>query len=161
MLRLIIYIFLLHNLVVFGQKSNAVKKAENFITNHPPPNGIQIGDRIYMDETEIANIHYLEYLFRLKKDSSELVYNQALPYHHALTWSAIPRDSLNVLKQYQEDQYLRNPTFRFFPVVGITKNQAIEYAHWRSKIVSQTINDKLKEEKKTFRLYYKFRLIDI
>src|SRR6476661_4294651 len=33
----------------------------------------------YMDETEIANIHWLEYLFYIKRDSSEEFYKAALP----------------------------------------------------------------------------------
>ncbi|HNP94407.1 MAG TPA: SUMF1/EgtB/PvdO family nonheme iron enzyme, partial [Cyclobacteriaceae bacterium] len=33
----------------------------------------------YMDETEIANIHWLEYLHYLAKDSTQEVYSAALP----------------------------------------------------------------------------------
>ena len=33
----------------------------------------------YMDETEMANIHYLEYLNAIQRDSSEEVYQKALP----------------------------------------------------------------------------------
>src|SRR3954462_3588152 len=33
----------------------------------------------YMDETEVANIHWLEYLFYVKRDSSQEFYESALP----------------------------------------------------------------------------------
>ena len=33
----------------------------------------------YMDETEVANVHYLEYLNAVQRDSSEEFYRRALP----------------------------------------------------------------------------------
>src|SRR6476661_3456457 len=39
----------------------------------------------YMDEAEVANIHWLEYLFFIKKDSSEEFYKSALP--DTLVWA--------------------------------------------------------------------------
>ncbi len=153
---LIFTIFLIQYQVVAQEKFST--ETLKLISKYPPPNGILLEKNLYMDETEIANIHYLEYLFRLKMDSSELVYNQALPYNHDLTWSLIPKDSFNIIKFYQEDRYLRYPGFRYFPVVGITRLQAVHYANWRSEIVTKTINDKLSKEKKSFKINYKFRL---
>jgi sulfatase modifying factor 1 len=36
-------------------------------------------ESFYMDETEIANIHWLEYLFYLEKDSTKEIFESALP----------------------------------------------------------------------------------
>lgn len=156
-MRILTFIISLICVLAFAQDKIS-KETLKIISKYPPPNGILLEKNLYMDETEIANIHYLEYLFRLKTDSSELVYNQALPYNHDLTWPLIPKDSFNIIKFYQEDRYLRYPGFRYFPVVGITKQQAIHYANWRSEIVTKTMNEKLTKEKKLFRINYKFRL---
>lgn len=89
----------------------------------------------YMDETEIANIHWLEYLFYVKKDSTEEYYQKALP--DTLVW----RDRLAYNDPYV-DHYFRYPGFRFFPVVGISWDQADRFSLWRTTVV----NKKLAEE---------------
>jgi len=89
----------------------------------------------YMDETEVANIHWLEYLFYIKRDSSEEFYKSALP--DTTVWEA----ELSYNDPYVE-HYLRYPGFRYFPVVGITWEQANDYCAWRTAVV----NKKLAEE---------------
>lgn len=86
----------------------------------------------YMDETEIANIHYLEYLHAIQRDSTEEVYQAALP--DSLVWT----DPLAFNDSYV-DQYLRYPGFRYFPVVGVSWVQANDYAAWRSQAVNNEL----------------------
>ena len=79
----------------------------------------------YMDITEVTNVMYLEYLDWLKRNRSMEVYTGALP--DTLVW----RNKLG----YAEDMvnnYLRNPAFGNYPVVGVKWVQATEYAEWRS-----------------------------
>lgn len=83
----------------------------------------------FMDETEIANIHWLEYLHYLAKDSSQEVYAAAKP--DTTVWVG----KLAFNDPYVE-HYLRYPGFRFFPVVGVTWTQASEYAVWRTRAVN-------------------------
>ncbi|MCG8389619.1 MAG: gliding motility lipoprotein GldJ [Cytophagales bacterium] len=90
----------------------------------------------YMDETEIANIHWLEYLHYLNvSDSSREVYISALP--DTTVWEA--RLAYN---DPYTDHYLRYPGFRYFPVVGVSWVQANNYADWRT----QAVNMKLLED---------------
>jgi formylglycine-generating enzyme len=65
----------------------------------------------YMDETEVANIHWLEYLHYLKQDSLPEVYTAALP--DTTVWS----QQLSFNDPYVT-YYLRYPGFRFFPVIS-------------------------------------------
>src|SRR6185436_13054876 len=51
----------------------------------PPPNCLHLYDSTYMDETEIANIHWVEYLYYLAKDSSNDFYLSQLP--DSVGWS--------------------------------------------------------------------------
>ena len=79
----------------------------------------------YLDRTEVTNVMYLEYLDWLKRNRNDSVYNGALP--DTLVW----RNKLG----YAEDMvnnYLRNPAYANYPVVGVKWIQATEYAEWRS-----------------------------
>lgn len=86
----------------------------------------------YMDETEIANIHWLEYMHYLAKDSSQEVYQAALP--DTLVW--VGKLAFN---DPYVDHYLRYPGFRYFPVVGVSWTQANNYAKWRTTAVNQQL----------------------
>jgi sulfatase modifying factor 1 len=83
----------------------------------------------YMDETEIANIHWLEYLFYVQKDSSGDIYETALP--DTTVWY---KDL--AYNDFYVRSYLRYPGFRFFPVVGVNWTQANDYCLWRTTMVN-------------------------
>lgn len=89
----------------------------------------------YMDETEISNIHYLEYLYWLDRvfgtDYPE-VYKKALP--DTLVW----RQKLAYLEPLVEN-YLRHPSYQNYPVVGVNWLQANDYAAWRTDRVNEAI----------------------
>ena len=99
----------------------------------------------YMDETEIANVHYLEYLYSVQKDSTLDFYEAALPD------TSVWRNDLAFNDPYVE-QYLRFPGFRMYPVVGISWTQATDYSMWRTAVVNQNLaggNAKTKAPKAT------------
>lgn len=86
----------------------------------------------YMDETEVANINWLEYLHYVRLDSSREFYESALP--DTTVWAR----NLAYNDPYV-DHYLRYPGFRFFPVVGVSWKQAQDYCLWRSIVVNQKL----------------------
>jgi len=86
----------------------------------------------YLDITEIANIHWLEYLSYVKRDSSATFYRFALP--DTTVWEK----PLAFNTPYVEN-YLRYPGFRYYPVVGISWNQAQDYCRWRTEAVNREI----------------------
>lgn len=83
----------------------------------------------YMDETEISNLNWLEYLHSVLRDSSQEFYESALP--DTTVWM----NRLSFNDQYTE-QYLRYPGFRMYPVVGVTWVQASDYCKWRTRAVN-------------------------
>lgn len=88
----------------------------------------------YMDETEVANVDWLEYLYWIRrnyKDDAEYYYN-ALP--DTLVW----RQPLSYNEPYVNN-YLRHPAFQDYPVVGITWEQANAYCEWRTDRVNEEI----------------------
>ncbi|MCS6833369.1 MAG: formylglycine-generating enzyme family protein, partial [Flammeovirgaceae bacterium] len=83
----------------------------------------------YMDQTEVANIHWLEYL-HFVQDSGQQYYEDALP--DTTVWAK----ELAFNDPYV-DHYFRYPGFRFFPVVGISWLQAQNYCKWRTQVVNK------------------------
>ncbi len=83
----------------------------------------------YMDETEVSNIHWLEYLYYVKLDSSREFYQSALP--DTTVWTS----DLAFNDPYR-DHYLRYPGFRYYPVVGVSWIQANDFCKWRTAMVN-------------------------
>ena len=88
----------------------------------------------YMDETEVANQDWLDYLHWISvtyPQDHELYYN-ALP--DTLVW----RNPLSYNEPYV-DNYLRHPAFQDYPVVGITWDQVQDYCSWRTDRTNENI----------------------
>ncbi len=89
----------------------------------------------FMDETEITNFEYREYLdwlSRVFRVTHPDVYINALP--DTLVW----RDPLAYNEPFVEN-YLRHPAFDDYPVVGVSWVQAADYASWRTDRVNEWI----------------------
>lgn len=86
----------------------------------------------FMDETEVTNADYREYLYWLQRVFVDypLVYRQALP--DTLVW----REELGYNEPMVES-YLRHPAYNDYPVVGITWIQASRYCDWRTDRVNE------------------------
>ncbi|MCF8297207.1 MAG: SUMF1/EgtB/PvdO family nonheme iron enzyme [Saprospiraceae bacterium] len=89
----------------------------------------------YLDQTEVRNLDYLEYLYWLKRiygiDYPRII-KKALP--DTLVW----RDKLAYNEPYV-DYYLRHPAYRDYPVVGVSWVQARDYCAWRTDRVNELI----------------------
>ena len=90
----------------------------------------------YMDETEVTNMMYLEYLDWIKRvyppsdDNFRAIYNGALP--DTLVW----RNRLGY-NEVMTENYLRHPGYAEYPVVGVSWIQAVEFANWRTDRVNE------------------------
>ena len=89
----------------------------------------------YMDETEISNLEYREYLFWLQR-----VYGETYPEvpRRALPDTLVWREELSYNEPLVET-YFRHPAFMDYPVVGVNWNQAVEYCKWRTDRVNEAI----------------------
>ncbi|MBU0487413.1 MAG: SUMF1/EgtB/PvdO family nonheme iron enzyme [Bacteroidetes bacterium] len=89
----------------------------------------------YLDEHEIRNQDYREYLYWLQRtfgtDFPEVV-RQALP--DTLVW----RSKVAFNEPYV-DYYLRHPAYAEYPVVGVSWVQATNYCTWRTDRVNEYI----------------------
>ncbi|MGY6560576.1 MAG: SUMF1/EgtB/PvdO family nonheme iron enzyme [Luteibaculaceae bacterium] len=88
----------------------------------------------YMDETEVTNFYWLEYLHWIKRvfpDNRE-IYQKALP--DTLVW----RDKM-AYNEPKVQYYLRHPSYRDYPVVGVNWLQANDFCKWRTDRVNEFI----------------------
>jgi gliding motility-associated lipoprotein GldJ len=89
----------------------------------------------YLDETEVSNLDYLEYLYWINRvfgtDYPE-VYRKALP--DTLVW----RNRL-AYNEPMVELYLRHPAYHYYPVVGVSWKQAADYCSWRSDRVNEML----------------------
>jgi gliding motility-associated lipoprotein GldJ len=89
----------------------------------------------YMDQTEVTNFHWLEYLYWIQRaygDTYPMVFKNALPDTNC--W----RSPLGFQEKFVE-YYLRHPAYRDYPVVGVTWLQASDYCKWRTDRVNEYI----------------------
>ncbi|MEL1241700.1 gliding motility lipoprotein GldJ [Flavobacterium flavipallidum] len=90
----------------------------------------------YMDETEVTNFMYLEYLDWVKSvfspDEYKEVYDGALP--DTLVW----RNRLGY-NETMTNNYLRHPAYAEYPVVGVNWIQAVDFAKWRTDRVNEAV----------------------
>jgi gliding motility-associated lipoprotein GldJ len=92
----------------------------------------------YMDETEVRNIDYREYLYWLDR-----VYGESYPevIKNAEPDQLVWRDELSFNEPMVEN-YFRHPSYDEYPVVGVTWKQANEFCYWRTNRVNEMILNK-------------------
>jgi gliding motility-associated lipoprotein GldJ len=92
----------------------------------------------YMDETEVTNLMYMEYLDWVKRvfppdqENYKTIYEGALP--DTLVW----RNRLGY-NETMTNNYLRHPAYAGYPVVGVNWIQAVEFSKWRTERVNENV----------------------
>ncbi|MEO9964726.1 MAG: SUMF1/EgtB/PvdO family nonheme iron enzyme [Reichenbachiella sp.] len=104
-----------------------------------PPHTIPVFKKVYIDATEVANIHYHEFLHFVERDSGVAIHDSYLP----------------VLDDKYMDDYYNNPEFYFFPVIGINPLSAQTYCDWRARNLNEGLQVFLENESK----YKKYRYV--
>lgn len=89
----------------------------------------------YMDETEISNSQYRQYLFWLNS-----VFGENYPEVHlnALPDTLVWREELSYNEPYVET-YFRHPAYDDYPVVGVNWLQANDFCKWRTDRVNEML----------------------
>ncbi len=145
MLRILLLVSLLCSSVVFAQKDAEKKYRKageshmvfmdsgsvhlrpmtgdvdvplDYLTN---PGEFKVG-AFYISAYEVSNFDYLEYVYWLNREDHEN-YKAALP--DTTVWEKKPYYSQAYL-----EYYFRHPAYRYYPVVGVTHQQALDFCAW-------------------------------
>jgi len=89
----------------------------------------------FMDETEVSNLHYREYVYwvnRVMGDQYPEVVDMVRP--DTLVW----REEL-AYNEPQIENYFSFPAYNDYPVVGVSWEQANDFAQWRSDRVNEML----------------------
>ncbi len=123
-------------LVLIEGGTFSMGRAENDVTYewNNIPRRVTISS-FYMDETEVSNLSYLEYLYWTSR-----VFGPTFPdiYYKALPDTLVWREKLAYNEPYV-DYYLRHPAYRDYPVVGVNWLQANDFCAWRTDRVNEFI----------------------
>jgi len=92
----------------------------------------------YMDETEVTNVMYLEYLDYLKSVYPPEDPKYANIYVGALPDTLVWRNRLGY-NETMTNNYLRHPAYAEYPVVGVNWIQATQFAEWRTDRVNEAM----------------------
>ena len=105
----------------------------------------------YMDETEVTNSMYLDYLDWLKNVYPPTEENYKNIYEGASPDTLVWRNRLGY-NETMTNNYLRHPSYAEYPVVGVNWIQAVEFSYWRTQRVNEALLEKngyLKKNAKT------------
>jgi len=114
MKNLILFIFLLPLLLV--SQNNNIK----FMS---PPGTIKLSDNFFIDVAPVDNIMYKEFLYKDSLASQELLQSRNKNLFVIITDSA--------------SSYFEDPKYIYFPVLKISKKEAINYCKWRTDMVNK------------------------
>ncbi len=119
-----------------------------------PPGTIKISDNFYADKTEITNIGWREYMYWSKRVYGENSNEYKLIIPDTTVWD---KEGLTGIKL----DYLRNPKYNNYPIVGITYEQAVKYCKWRSDRVNELVWIKKTGEKHDFIKNFDYKYEDL
>src|SRR6266446_7733463 len=111
-----------------------------------PANCVWLRDNEFIDQTEISNIDYREYLGWLKKFRNDSVSSSQYP--DTLAWRNVLASGEPFVKFY-----FTHPAYSQYPVVGVSYDQGVAYCQWRSDRAMELIAaDKKKHPNKKYPL---------
>jgi hypothetical protein len=120
--------YLLLILFLFTNFSNIKYPIKN------PPGTIRIAENLFCDQNEISNLSWQEYQFWIARVFG-VNSNQ---YRKTMPDTSIFKRLDSCLASHIQS-YWKNPKYRNYPVVGINRQQALDFSAWRSDRVMEYI----------------------
>lgn len=106
---------------------------ENIKKKEKTPSGtVRLNDSLFIDKTEVGNMHWMEFMYWLEMVSKDSIGYQSNELD-TLVWNNILDGEYSRFTEY----YHRHPSYNNFPVVGLSYEQATWFCEWRSKMVNE------------------------
>ncbi len=93
-----------------------------------PPGTVLLKGNLYIDKTEVANVHWREFL---------QAWILGIKHDTAYYWKMMQDTSVWGENSPYIKYYHNHPSFNNYPVVGISYDQATEFCKWRSDRVNE------------------------
>ncbi len=101
------------------------------------PNDVEIyTDSIWIHKTEVSNLEYLTFL-NSKSENEKLKFQLA-----DSLWTTVKFNN----KSYS-DYYFKHPAYANYPVVNISKKQAIAFCEWKTELINRELKEKNRKVK--------------
>ncbi|MBL7930366.1 MAG: SUMF1/EgtB/PvdO family nonheme iron enzyme [Bacteroidia bacterium] len=97
-----------------------------------PPGTVQITEHFFADETEISNFSWREY-----ERSVANKYGFQSPEHLKTLPDTLVWKNSTAFNEPYVKCYYRHPAYKDYPVVGISYDQAMAFAKWRTETVKE------------------------
>jgi len=149
------------------------KEKPPFKTKQNPPGTVWLKDSIFIDVNPVKCIDYKEFLAFLNvaynkelRDTLKNIPPYALnieafrsymrlcgPDKQLFTKMSIPQE-MELSWNMNMNEYLNSPTYRNYPIVNTSYNQALTYCEWRTDMVMLFYSSDSKDEKQRTKKYY-------
>ncbi len=93
-----------------------------------PPGTVFLKDNLFIDKTEIGNVHWREFL----QSWTLGIKHDTVSYRKMIQDTSVWGESSPFSKYYHN-----HPSFNFYPVVGISYEQVVAFCKWRSDRVNE------------------------
>ncbi|MCB9365496.1 MAG: SUMF1/EgtB/PvdO family nonheme iron enzyme [Flavobacteriales bacterium] len=119
-----------------------------------PPGTVRINNNIYMDETEVTNFNWQEYVMWVEKKFGKT----SKEYKNALPDTTVWNNKESFSEPYMK-YYYNHPAYKDYPVVGISYEQAVNFCKWRTDRVKELFKiNALSDKKSVYPTNFEYRL---
>lgn len=119
-----------------------------------PPGTVKINHKLYVDQTEVTNFNWIEYLGWIEQKDGK----NSLTYQNALPDTTVWKTKLKHNEPYVK-YYFRHSAYRDYPIIGISYEQVVNFCKWRTDRVKELYNiQRKKNTKSVYPVNFKYRL---
>ena len=112
---------------------------------HTPPGTVYVTDSLLMDQTEVTNLSWREYMDAIEREYGKDSKEHIATYPDTTVWKF-------------SGIYFRHEAYNDYPVMGITFEQAKAFCKWRTERVIAFLKDVPKRKKKKLPEKFVYRL---
>ena len=137
--------FIASALILCYAGCKSTEKGKNASLKFAPPGTNYLKDNLFIDEAEVTNLSWREYMYWIKKVYGEGSSQYIATLPDTLVWRNYIQDfKIRFNKDLSDIEsliylYMRHPQYSHYPVVGISYEQAAAFCAWRTNRVNEVL----------------------